>query len=156
MEIARKVLFLVEELQAVHARTEMQSTRVEEHWLPPETGWVKANVDGSFSAESGTGGSGLVMRDHHGSFLAGACHFMSTTADPERAELQACRSAIVLAKELGIDKICLESDCLSAISKLKNAVKDRSIHGPVVEEIRILLFLSRLRNSLWLSRNLNH
>jgi hypothetical protein len=41
--------------------------------------------------------------------------------------------------ELGASKLILESDCMGAVSKLKSLEKDRSIHGPLVEEIKVLL-----------------
>jgi hypothetical protein len=33
----------------------------------------------------------------------------------------------------------LESDCLGAVSKLRGTAKDRSVHGPLVEDIKSLL-----------------
>ena len=44
-------------------------------------------------------------------FNAGACHFFPSVSDPERAELLACRGALELAREMGVDKVALETDC---------------------------------------------
>jgi ribonuclease HI len=90
-------------------------------------------------ADAGIGGSGVVLRDHHGGFMAGASHFFPSIPNPERAELFACKHALILAKEKEVQKICLESDCLGAISKLRSDETDRSLHGPLVEEIKSLL-----------------
>lgn len=38
--------------------------RVAHRWKAPLRGWSKANADGAFSTESGTGGIGVVIRDH--------------------------------------------------------------------------------------------
>ena len=76
------------------------------------------------------------MRDHHGGFVAGASHFFPSVADPEHAELLACRRALELAKELGCERIVLETDCLNAVTKLRRPDKDRSAYGPLVEEIK--------------------
>jgi hypothetical protein len=46
---------------------------------------------------------------------------------------------MVLAEWLGFSKLCLESDCLGAVAKIKNPEVDRSLHGPLVEEIKVLL-----------------
>jgi ribonuclease HI len=59
--------------------------------------------------------------------------------DPERAELLACRHAVNLAKELGLRKIALETDCSGVVAKLQASDKNRSIHGPLVEEIKASL-----------------
>jgi hypothetical protein len=35
--------------------------------------------------------------------------------------------------------VCLESDCLGVVAKLRSGDIDRSLHGPLVEEIKTLL-----------------
>ena len=59
-------------------------------------------------------------------------------SDPEQAELLACRRALELAKEMGRDRVELETDCLNAVVKLKSTDKDYSASGPLVEEIKEL------------------
>jgi hypothetical protein len=81
----------------------------------------------------------VVLRDHHGGFVAGASHFFPSACDAERTELLARRRAAELATEMGALKLILESDCMGAVAKLKSTEKDRSIHGPLVEEIKVLL-----------------
>jgi hypothetical protein len=68
--------------------------------------------------DSGKGGGGVVMRDHSGRFLAGACHFFPSLLDLEDTELQACKRAMDMAKVLKLKKIVLESNSLMAVSKL--------------------------------------
>ena len=48
-----------------------------EHWLPPEVGWLKVNVDGAFLSAAGYGGCGVVLRDHYGDFVAADCRFLT-------------------------------------------------------------------------------
>jgi ribonuclease HI len=67
--------------------------------------------------------------------MAGSCHFLPHTTDPERAEIEACKRALLLAKEKGVSKICLEIDCLGVVSKLNGEGLDHSVYGPLVEEI---------------------
>jgi ribonuclease HI len=81
----------------------------------------------------------VVIRDHHGSFIAGACHFFTHVADAERAELLACRRGLMLAKEIQASKVILETDSTGVMAKLRKEEKDRSFHGPLVEEIKELL-----------------
>ena len=109
-----------------------------EHWRPPEIGCIKVNADGAFSSVDGCGGGGVVLRDHHGSFVAGACHFFPFVADPEQAELLACRQGVVLARELNKDRVELETDSLNAVLKLQSTERDLSVNGPLVEEIKEL------------------
>jgi ribonuclease HI len=136
---ARRSFFLLEEW--TNSRTSCpvhQAGRVE-RWRPPSQGWTKINADGAFNRESGHGGCGVVLRDHHGGFLAGACHFFPSVSDPEQAELLACRRGLVVAKELGLEKVLLETDCAAVVSKLHGKEMDRSIYGPLVDEVKLML-----------------
>uniref|UniRef100_A0ACD5Z754 Uncharacterized protein n=1 Tax=Avena sativa TaxID=4498 RepID=A0ACD5Z754_AVESA len=110
-----------------------------EHWTVPDTGWCKVNADGAFRKEDFNGGGGVVLRDHHGGFLAGACRFFPYVADLEGAELLACRESLLLARECQVPKIILKTDCQSVRSKLMSAALDRSVHGAIVEEMKELL-----------------
>jgi ribonuclease HI len=102
-------------------------------------GWTKINADGAFNRDSGHGGGGVVLRDHHGVFLAGACRFPPYVIDPEQAELLACRRGLEVAKELGLEKVLLETDCAAVVSKLHCRERDQSLHGPLVEDVKLML-----------------
>ena len=65
--------------------------------------------------------------------------FLPSVADPERAELLACKQAVILARTTHDHKVQLETDCLGVVVKLLSNEKDRSTHGPLVEEIKELL-----------------
>jgi ribonuclease HI len=130
---------LVEEWQAITSAPNQSIARVVERWSPPLQEWVKVNSDGAFSQGSGHGGGAVVMREHHGSFLAGSSWFFPQVTDPEHAELLACRAAVQLAKDRGVSKLMLESDCQAAVRKIATTELDRSVHGPLVEDIKALL-----------------
>jgi hypothetical protein len=85
------------------------------------------------------GGGGAVLWDHHGDFQVGACRFLPSVADPERAELLACRLAASLARDQGVQKLILETDCSGIVTKLISPEIDWSIHGPLVEDIKKFL-----------------
>jgi ribonuclease HI len=82
-------------------------TREAKHWQPPAEGWYKANTDGAFLAMEGVGGSGVILRDHHGRFFAGSSRFFSSIPDPEQIELLVCKEALILAREKEIQRVCL-------------------------------------------------
>jgi ribonuclease HI len=112
---------------------------VKVNWQPPAIDWYKINVDGAFRQQEGIGGGGVVIRDHHGSFTAGACCFFTHVADAEGAELLACRKGLLLAKELRANRVILETDNTGVRAKLLKLELDRSVHGSLVEEIKVLL-----------------
>jgi hypothetical protein len=40
---------------------------------------------------------------------------------------------------VGVNKLVMETNCAGAVAKLKAQEMDRSVHGPLVEEIKALL-----------------
>jgi hypothetical protein len=88
------------------------------------------------------------VRDHHGSPIAGACHFFPLVSDPERAELLACCCAIQLAKDVGVRRLALETDCMGPMTKMSSKDLHRSVHGPLVEEIKDLASLKHCRSTM--------
>jgi hypothetical protein len=134
--IARRAVGLLEEWRNVQEPKPAKMPTPREHWLAPEAGWTKINTDGTMLKNSDKGGGGVVARDHDGRFLAGSCHFFTSLLDPEDAELRACRAGIEMARRLQVQQVILETDNASVVAKLGCEAKDRSIHGPLVEEIK--------------------
>lgn len=46
---------------------------------------------------------------------------------------------MTLAKELKLAHVVMETNSLGVVSQLTNVQKDRSMHGPLVEEIKSML-----------------
>jgi hypothetical protein len=91
--IVKRAIYLLEEWHNVQVPKPIKVTVPKERWFPPESGWIKVNSDGAWNKASEKGGGGVVVRDHDGRFLAGACHFFPSLPDPKAAEIQACKRA---------------------------------------------------------------
>ncbi|XBI06774.1 uncharacterized protein [Aegilops tauschii subsp. strangulata] len=89
-------------------------------WTKPLEGFVKLNVDASFRALSLQGAVGVVLRDHKGGFVAASSEQLEHVADAGTAEAYALRRGLLLAQELGISKLVVESDCLEVINTMQN------------------------------------
>jgi ribonuclease HI len=76
----------------------------------------KCNVDGAFSENDHTGATGVVIRDHDGQFKAGRAVWHNEAHDALLMEAMACRDGIEMAQQLGVSKLCLETDCLQLIN----------------------------------------
>nr|BAD17444.1 hypothetical protein [Oryza sativa Japonica Group]BAD17496.1 hypothetical protein [Oryza sativa Japonica Group] len=63
---------------------------------PPEV-ILKVNIGASFDIVSSTEGTGAVIRDSQGTFLAGSCRYLSHIADAAMAEAYALRDGLILA-----------------------------------------------------------
>jgi hypothetical protein len=96
--LAKRIVHLTEEWRIIRAPKPPKAALSREHCLLPRVGWMKVNADGAVAKSSEKGGGGMVVRDHHGSFLVAARHFFSPLLDPEDAELHACHAALGLVK----------------------------------------------------------
>jgi hypothetical protein len=60
-------------------------------------------------------GTGVIVCDHHGSFMAARRTTSGGAWMPEFAEALALWHAVQFAQEEGVDKVIFKSDCLSLI-----------------------------------------
>ncbi|KAE8798430.1 hypothetical protein D1007_26294 [Hordeum vulgare] len=89
------------------------------------------------SAKSGHGTSstGVVLRSDRGVFIAGSCCAISFAEDASSAEARALRDGLILASEVGVQKIIVESDCQDVIDTM---LLDGNSLGPTDEECSFL------------------
>jgi ribonuclease HI len=66
-------------------------------------------------------------------------HVFTHIADAEGAELLACRQGLILAKDLQVSRVLLETDSTGVRAKLLKEEMNRSSYGPLVEELKELL-----------------
>ncbi len=84
-------------------------------WKKPEFGWTKLNTDGSIDRENA--GLGGLLRDYKGDPI---CAFVSKALGDDIffVELWAIWRGLVLASNLGIKLIWVESDSMSAVKTI--------------------------------------
>lgn len=51
-------------------------------WEKPKEGWMKLNVDGSFDAQEGRGGIGMILRDNTGKVIFSSCRVLTVAVMP--------------------------------------------------------------------------
>ncbi|XBI43308.1 hypothetical protein VPH35_108093 [Triticum aestivum] len=130
-------------------------TRPPEQWTKPPQGWVKLNVDGAWREEYGTGGAGMILRDHNGSIIFSSCRFLTTCVSALEAEMAACMEGITLTLEWSTMSFILETDSSVAANMIKEEKENRSPVAALVGETKRLLALGREHVILHVSRDLN-
>ena len=108
-------------------------------WPAPPPGWVALSVDGSYCAEDGAAGSGMVLRDDKGGVIFAAYRRIYHCNEVLEAELHAIMEGVSLAIQQSNRPVQLQSDCLAALSALSNDSLDRSAYGHLLAEIKGLL-----------------
>lgn len=61
--------------------------------------------------DSGTGGTGAILRDDTGFFVAASCSDIPFVEDAATAEAR----GFTLTSEVGCNRICVEADCMEVV-----------------------------------------
>ena len=89
-------------------------------WVLPPLGYMKCNVDGSYTSSERDGTAGWVIRDDYGVYNGAAQAVGGKIGSALDAELQAILMALQHCWMKGYRNIVLESDCLKAIQILRD------------------------------------
>ena len=100
--------------------------------------FVKLNVDASFDINSGAEGTGVIIRDHLGSFISGGRWSLLFAEDAATAEACALRDGLLLAGEIGCNKVVVESDCMEVVEIMQNGGNSRGPTSTIYEECSFL------------------
>jgi ribonuclease HI len=114
-----------------------KETVATETWRKPEEGWVKCNVDASFSSEERTGAWGAVLRDHNGQVIASAWDYISHCNSATVGEAVACLEGLKLALANSSLNLIIETDCAAVLEVFKSDSMDRSESCVIAKEFRL-------------------
>nr|XP_020176446.1 uncharacterized protein LOC109762044 [Aegilops tauschii subsp. strangulata] len=89
-------------------------------WKRPANDVVKVNVDAAFQADSLSGATGAVARDHRGNFIAAATWYLPQVLSVDAAETVAIRNGLYLAGRIGCNKVQVESDSSFVVESVQN------------------------------------
>lgn len=105
-------------------------------WKRPDFGWIKLNTDGSIDSENA--GIGGLFRDYEGNAI---CGFVSKASghDIFLVELWAIWRGLVLALNLRIQVVWVESDSLSVVNTINRQQPYSGKADACLKQIRLLL-----------------
>ncbi|XP_030943489.1 uncharacterized protein LOC115968280 [Quercus lobata] len=93
-------------------------TCVSNSWHPPPAGVFKINVDGATSENGRNSSVGVIIRDSKGIIVAACANYLSGQFSAFETETLAVECGILLAQEMGLAQIIIESDALSVIQSI--------------------------------------
>ena len=121
------------------SRARLKQTKIKRHgWSKPPEGVIKLNVDVAFDQDTGTGGTGAVLRDEAGFFVAASCSDIPFVEDAATAEARGLRDGLLLANEVGCNKIYVEADCLEVIEIMLSGGNSLGPAAAIYEECTFL------------------
>ncbi|KAL6132431.1 hypothetical protein ACLB2K_064674 [Fragaria x ananassa] len=105
--------------------------------IEPEQVSGKLNVDAAFLPNHTQGGTGGIIRDFNGSFVAAFANPIPHTASPKQVELFALRDGLDLLYSLQLQNAVIESDCTEAnqaINEASSRNHDYLANGGLVDD----------------------
>lgn len=114
-------------------------------WCKPDYwGWLKFNVYAALNGSAG--GIGVVQRSHEGRFVGGFALPVHGLNDPEVVEVFEIKEVLNCIKDRRLQKVIVESDCISAVFAIKSADRLCSSSGLIFPDYKsILLTLTDVR-----------
>ena len=104
------------------------------YWLPPPHGFHKINVDRASSDLENSSSIGVVIRDSFGHVVAALSRPLHAYFAAEISELLALEQGVLLAQELQLSRIILESNSLNVIQAIHDKATGSS-YGHIVQGI---------------------
>nr|XP_023913516.1 uncharacterized protein LOC112025081 [Quercus suber] len=98
------------------------------NWVLPPPGIFKVNVDGASSEHDGSSSVGVVIRDSNGLVVAALCLPLQSHFSAELMEVFALEQGVLLAQELQLPRVIVESDALAVIQ----AINDKATRSSLV------------------------
>ncbi|XP_065623699.1 uncharacterized protein LOC136065014 [Quercus suber] len=89
-------------------------------WTPPPPGYYKINVDGASSEDGRPSSIGVIIHDSNGRVMAAMCKLLQACHPIEAVEAIAIENGILLAQEIQVSKIIIESDALNIVQAINS------------------------------------
>ncbi|KAM5580526.1 hypothetical protein ABKV19_009994 [Rosa sericea] len=124
-------------------------------WTAPAVDYLKLNVDGAFLSSMPYGGTGGVVRNSQGQFIAGFSFRVDFVTSPLQVELLALKYGLELLQAMQITYAIVESGCLVAVQAIASVAPDLSQLSALVADIRGLLADSEHLQLLYVPRQAN-
>ena len=114
------------------------SLSCEVSWKKPPTGVYKINFDRATTDDGRCSSIGLVIRDFRGEVVIALCRVLQGNFSMDETKVLVVEEGILLAKEMGLHHITIESDSLYVVQRiLSKEVKGEM--GHIVQGILTLL-----------------
>ncbi|GMN52856.1 hypothetical protein TIFTF001_022008 [Ficus carica] len=137
-------------------RAPIQSQAVgSDAWSPPQSGYLKLNIDASVFPSSDHIGIGAAIRDDKGSILEAVAKSVEGSFSPYVAECLALREGLRFTKEIECANIEVETDAINVVSAVVDN-RELSMEGPILEDVKQLLAQLRSTGIHHIGRSTNY
>ena len=111
--------------------------QIQVKWTKPPIGWVKLNTNGTMYGNPVKVGGGGVLRSSSGDWIGGFVRRIGSTSSTV-AELWALKDRLTMAKQMGIENICIEMDAELIVQLVSRPSMVNLMLEPLLSECRNL------------------
>ena len=126
---------MIEDYKDVNGLEAKHKVNKKKQWEPPPEGFYLINVDGAIPLTNGQARVGMLIRDWNRRLIAVVSMPLPRRYSVEETEAIAVEQSLVLAKELGLEKIIVEGDSLLTIQAVET-MDVRGVVGHIINGIR--------------------
>lgn len=134
--IARFIAELETDAVRTVSHRPVQPSMQQSGWIPPPSGMVKANVDAAISDNLRKCAAAAIYRGEDGGFIGASVLVMNGSLEPATVEAIACREALCLAQDVGLNSIVIASDCEGVVQSIKEGTLGEN--AMIIKEVREL------------------
>ena len=113
---------------------QIPKTGKENTWSKPPAGWVKLNTDAAFDAQCYSRGSGAIIRDDHGDFIAASNRMIRHIYEAATTEALALCDGLDLATRTGCNKLIVLLDFLEVIKAMQEGGFSATAAAPIYDD----------------------
>lgn len=125
--------------QMLHpVRTSRAQASSSEVWERPEPDWTKCNTDAAFFDRDRSAASGVILRDHFGRACGGRAKWYEHCLNALAAEAMACCDGVRFARERGVRRLHLETDCQILVQLWEKRADQKSEIDPFLRQLEDL------------------
>jgi ribonuclease HI len=111
---------------------------INQGWRKPSEGYLMINIDGAFDEIKGSGSPGAVIRDSGGAFIAASHSYIPHVLDAASSEAAALRDGLLLAQQIGCNRVVIQSDCMEVVQTMHNGGFSATAAVAIYDEIVLL------------------
>ncbi|KAM0830575.1 hypothetical protein ACQ4PT_066116 [Festuca glaucescens] len=124
------------EFEQFFTRDKQPKKQITPSWTPPMGDELKINIDGSFSADSRTGGWGFIIGNYNGEPMGAGAGFIPHAYDVLQTEALACLSSLRWAHDWGMTNVQVETDSQLLHQAVLGDSQDLAVNGQLFREIK--------------------
>ena len=113
----------ISEFQAVQDPPIPSVCHSQTSWLPPRPSVYKANVNGAVFKNLSSAGMGVLIHDYKGQVVVALSQLFFAPLGPLEVEAKAMKATVIFARDVGIENIIFEGDCLQVYNYLHGTSK---------------------------------